>query len=82
MNRRVTPPKKVTSPTWGPPPPFKQALTNGLFLRLHIWKMVPLGVYGWTHALEGGGGAAQPQLPLNLPPPPEKFLSLYITITR
>ena len=21
-----TPPKRVTSPTWGPPPPFKQAL--------------------------------------------------------
>ena len=27
MNRRVTPPKRVTSPTWGPPPPCKQALT-------------------------------------------------------
>ena len=26
MNRRVTPPKRVTSPTWGPPPPCKQAL--------------------------------------------------------
>ena len=27
MDRRVTPPKRVTSPTWGPPPPCKQALT-------------------------------------------------------
>ena len=27
MNRRVTPPKRVTSPTWGPPPPCKQALS-------------------------------------------------------
>ena len=26
MDRRVTPPKEVTSPTWGPPPPCKQAL--------------------------------------------------------
>ena len=31
MDKRVTPPKRVTSPTWGPPPPCKQALTqNGL----------------------------------------------------
>ena len=27
MDRRVTPPKLVTSPTWGPPPPCKQALS-------------------------------------------------------
>ena len=26
MDRLVTPPKRVTSPTWGPPPPCKQAL--------------------------------------------------------
>ena len=25
MDSRVTPPKQVTSPTWGPPPPCKQA---------------------------------------------------------
>ena len=25
MDRRVTPPKRVTSPTWGPPSPWKQA---------------------------------------------------------
>ena len=28
MDRRVTPPKRVTSPTRGPPPPCKQALSN------------------------------------------------------
>ena len=28
MDRRVTPPKRVTSPTWGPPPPCKQTLTR------------------------------------------------------
>ena len=27
IDRWVTPPKQVTSPTWGPPPPFKQALS-------------------------------------------------------
>ena len=26
MDRRVTPPKGVTSPTWGSPPPCKEAL--------------------------------------------------------
>ena len=31
MDRRVTPPKRVTSPTWGPPPPRKQAL-NFIFV--------------------------------------------------
>ena len=28
MDRRVTPPKRVTSPIWGPPPPCKQVLIN------------------------------------------------------
>ena len=31
MDSRVTPPKRVTSPTWGPPPPCKQALNLLLF---------------------------------------------------
>ena len=26
MDRRFTPPKRITSPSWGPPPPCKQAL--------------------------------------------------------
>ena len=30
MDRRVTSPKRVTSPTWGPPPPCKQALIHYL----------------------------------------------------
>jgi len=29
MDRWVTPPKRITSPTWGPPPSCKQALTEG-----------------------------------------------------
>ena len=28
IDRRVTTPKRVTSPTWGSPPPCKQALTK------------------------------------------------------
>ena len=28
MDRRVTPPKRVTSSTWDPPPPCKQALNR------------------------------------------------------
>ena len=28
MDWRVTPPKRVTSPTWSPPPPCKQALSS------------------------------------------------------
>ena len=28
MDRRVTPPKRVTSPTWGPSPQCKQALRS------------------------------------------------------
>ena len=28
MDRRVTPPRRITSPTWGPPPPCKQALSE------------------------------------------------------
>ena len=27
MDRSVTPPRRVTSPSWGPPPPRKQALS-------------------------------------------------------
>ena len=33
--RRVTLPKRVTSPTWGPPPPCKQALRVALRACLH-----------------------------------------------
>ena len=33
MDRRVTSPKRVTSPTWGPPPPCKQALNLSAVLK-------------------------------------------------
>ena len=33
IDRRVTPPKRFTSPTWGPPPPCKEALNLAPFCR-------------------------------------------------
>ena len=33
MDRRIIPPKWVTSPTWGPPPPCKQALKENFVTR-------------------------------------------------
>ena len=33
MDKRVTPSERVTSPTWGSPPPYKQALNQMLNLR-------------------------------------------------
>jgi len=33
MDRQVNQPMQVTSPTWGPPPPCKQALNQMLFCR-------------------------------------------------
>ena len=37
MERRVTPPRRVTSPTWGPPPPCKQALSRSTII-WHFWR--------------------------------------------
>ena len=34
MGRLVTPPKRVTSPTWGPPPSCKQALKGTQLLSI------------------------------------------------
>ena len=40
MDRRVTLPKQFTSPTWGPPPPCKQALNRPFRLSLfHLAKL-------------------------------------------
>ena len=36
MDRRVTPPRRVTSPTWGPPPPCKQALSGEVLFTILI----------------------------------------------
>ena len=45
MDRQVTPPKRVTSPTFGPPPPHKQALTYCNWCNRHQGCL-----------LDGGGG--------------------------
>ena len=37
MDRRVTPPRQVTSPTWGPPPPCKHALKHTVVATFMIW---------------------------------------------
>ena len=36
MDRRATPPKQVTSPIWGTPPPCKQALRVKVTVEFHI----------------------------------------------
>ena len=50
MDWRVTPPKRVTTPTWGPPPPYKQALRlqTGRILRIQV------RASSQTKGLEGG----------------------------
>ena len=40
MDRRVTPPKRVTSPTWGPSPPCKQALEFSSFLGIYTVTLI------------------------------------------
>ena len=37
MDRRVTQPKRVTSPTWGPSPPCKQAPNNKNNKMFLVW---------------------------------------------
>ena len=48
MDGRVTPPKRVTSPAWGPPPPCKQALSQ---LGQPTYEMTP----GFKHFTEMQG---------------------------
>ena len=44
MDSRVTPPKRVTSPTWGPPPPCNQPLLSERKLwtkQTRLWTRLP-----------------------------------------
>ena len=50
MERRVTPPKRVTSPTWGVPPSCKQALNKAFCL------IVTINVLYDTKRLQGKNG--------------------------
>ena len=40
MDRRVTPPRRVTSPTWGLSPPCKQALEFSSFLGIYTVTLI------------------------------------------
>ena len=54
MDWRVTPPKPVTSPTWCPPPPCKQAVSLHLKLSIHKFEREQdLFIRACLH--EGGG---------------------------
>ena len=41
VDRRVTPPERVTSPTWDPPPSCKQALKIILFFTVPVLVLIP-----------------------------------------
>ena len=47
MDKRVTPPKRVTSPTWGPPPPCKQAVSHEFFSEIYVRDRKPLLNVAW-----------------------------------
>ena len=50
MDRRVTPPKHVTSPTWGPPQPCKHALrTRALQALINVYSLKPIYIYSTKH---------------------------------
>ena len=52
MGRQVAPPKRVTSPTWGPPHPCKQALILHA-VAFHLiglscmWQIPMIGLIWW-----------------------------------
>ena len=51
MDRRITTPKRVTSPTWGPPPPRKQALRYSRHPQKRnndYWQHVETGAKNYT----------------------------------
>ena len=50
MDRRVTPPRRVTSPTWGPPPPCKHALSVVILMemRFNLWFPLLLWSVQWS----------------------------------
>ena len=66
MDRGVTPTKQVTSPTWGPPPPCKQAprAINPLGQPLQrdvrcvndLFHSGPVAVYNWSLGNDDGDG--------------------------
>ena len=64
MDRRVTPPKRVTSPTWSPPPPCQQALIVLKMKRVSVNNSSEGEGYTseiWRSTLESNGLLAQSQ---------------------
>ena len=64
MDRRVTPPKRVTSPTWSPSPPCKQALVVLKMKRVSVNNSSEGEGYTseiWPSTLESNGLLAQSQ---------------------
>ena len=43
MDKRVTPPKRVPSPTWSPTPPCKQALSPAISRKLLVAAIMKTG---------------------------------------
>ena len=64
MDRQVTPPKRVSSPTWGSPPPCKQALSNYKSFIQHICSCA-----GWSilHLVDQTDQPASQQCPCWMP---------------
>ena len=62
MDRRVTPPKRFTSPTWSPPPPRKQALIVLIMERVSVNNSSEGEEYTgeiWRSTLESNGLLAE-----------------------
>ena len=55
MDRQVTPPKRVTSPNWGPQPTCKQALRvlRSLLLLVFFGTEMNISAMTWLRAQEG-----------------------------
>ena len=70
MDRRVTPPKRVTSPTWGPPPPCKQALNEFILSHQSITVLIHSQQFAYTNRLIFGNGRYSVFFLLNMPTNP------------
>ena len=62
MDRWVTPHKRVTSCTWGPPPPYKQVLIFPIQTTWYSPTSFP-GLFPWK---VGGAGLGFPPLPISM----------------
>ena len=70
MDRRVTPPKLVISPTWGFPPPCKQALSEFILSHQSITVLIHSQQFACTNRLIFGNGRYSVFFLLNMPTNP------------